>query len=137
VVFFCPFCFAEIDRAAKLCPRCGVDPAEFDALPFSQKLRLALNHPEPETAARAGWILGERGEHEAVVDLIRVLKTTPDSYLAENAAVALGKLGDSRAVPNLRRAASRGTLRVRHAAAAALAGVFRNQPERARFERRG
>jgi len=120
MVLFCPFCFAQVGRETKFCPKCGADPDDFDALPFARKLRLALNHPEPVTAARAAWILGERGEHEAVEDLIRVLETTADSYLAENAALALGKLGDSRAVPNLRRAASRGTLRVRHAAAAAL-----------------
>jgi HEAT repeat protein len=83
-------------------------------------LRWALCHRESQTAVRAAWILGELRETSAVSDLVKALETSRDPYLAEAAAVALGKIGDPAARPALRHAASKGGLRVRDAAAIAL-----------------
>lgn len=118
--FFCPQCWKEISPEADRCPHCAARLAEEDAKPFIEKLRSALRHPEPETAVRAAWILGERREASAVTDLIRVLETSADGFLAEAAAVALGKIGDSRALAPLRHAAASGPVRVRRASRRAL-----------------
>jgi Family of unknown function (DUF6062)/HEAT repeats len=120
MVSFCPNCWNEVGAEAGNCPVCGADLALEDARPFVEKLRRALFHPEPGTASRAAWILGERGEQSAVPDLIRVLETTPDGYLAEAAAASLGTIGDRSALEALERAAEHGTVRTRLAARGAL-----------------
>lgn len=112
---FCPQCWKQVAREAEICPHCGSPLAEEDAKPFVEKLRSALRHPEPETAIRAAWILGERREISCAADLIGVVEKTRDLYLVESAAEALGKLGDARALPALERGAASGPLRVRRA----------------------
>jgi len=118
--YFCPNCWQEISVESLFCPVCGVEVSQADALPFPEKLRRALKHPEPKTAVRAAWILGEHHERSAVPDLIATLESARDLYPAEAAAEALGKIGDGRARPALEHAASTGALRVRRAAHGAL-----------------
>jgi HEAT repeat protein len=120
MVSFCPNCWREVAAAARSCPACGADLAFEDARPFVDKLRRALFHHEPQTAVRAAWILGERRERTAVTDLVRILETTQDGYLAEAAAESLGKIGDPNALPALERAAEDGGVRTRLAAREAL-----------------
>lgn len=120
MTFFCPKCWREIPSASGSCPLCGAYLAEEDAKPFVEKLQSALRHPEPETAVRAAWILGEREEASAVPDLIYVLETSQDGFLAEAAAEALGKIGDRTALPALGRAARLGPVRVRRASRSAI-----------------
>jgi HEAT repeat protein len=96
---------------------------EIDAQSFADKLRAALRHPEPQTAVRAAWILGERREHSSVPDLIHVLESARDSFLAEAAAEALGKIGDPAALPTLQRASQVGAVRVRNASKLAIEHV--------------
>jgi HEAT repeat protein len=118
--FFCPGCWEDIPASAARCPCCGATLAELDRETFGVKLRRALRHPEPQAAVRAAWILGERRERGAVADLIRALGSSPDPFLAEAAAEALGKIGETTALPALRRAREAGALRVRRAAAQAI-----------------
>lgn len=118
--FFCPGCWREIPGSATQCAFCGERPADLDRELFSVKLRRALHHPEPQTAVRAAWILGERREREAVPDLIRALEVSSDAFLAEAAAEALGKIGETTALPALSRACAAAPLRVRRAAARAI-----------------
>jgi len=120
VRFFCPHCWQEIAPAAARCPLCGADLAAADAEAYATKLIRALRHPEAQTAVRAAWILGERRHASAVPELIRVLESARDSFLAEAAVEALGKIGDERALPALTRASREGTLRVRRAASRTL-----------------
>lgn len=47
---------------------------------------------------RAAWILGQIKEKAAVPQLIEVLSSSPDPYIQEVAALALGKIGDGKAV---------------------------------------
>lgn len=109
----------------KTCPYCGAHLAAEDAKPFTEKLRSALRHPEPETAARAAWILGEREETSLLGDLIRLLETSRDGSLAEAAAEALGKIGDAGALPALERAAVSGSVLVRRASRLAIEHIRR------------
>lgn len=125
MTFFCPKCWKEIPSGRETCPHCGARLAEEDAKPFVEKLRSALRHPEPETAVRAAWILGERQEASAVADLIYVLETSHDGFLVEAAAEALGKIGDQRALSGLERVATSGPVRVRKASRLAIARIQR------------
>lgn len=120
MTFFCPSCWSEIKPSDSRCPQCAADVRNLDAQSFPQRLRAALKHPEPQTAVRAAWILGERHEQTAVDDLIDTLATAADGFLAEAAAEALGKIGDAAALPALTQAASAGTLRVRIASQRAV-----------------
>jgi HEAT repeat protein len=125
MTFFCPKCWREVPPASLTCPHCRAQLAEEDAKPFVEKLRSALRHREPETAARAAWILGERREVSAVADLIYVLKTSQDGFLAESAAEALGKIGDPSALPMLEHALVSGQVRVRGASRRAIESIRR------------
>ena len=128
MTFFCPSCWSEIRAEDSACPKCGADVRSADLRSFPEKLCAALAHPEPQTAVRAAWILGERAEISAVPDLIRTLESAEDSFLAEAAAEALGKIGDSRALLALQRAARDGTVRVRGASRQAIESLGSRQP---------
>jgi HEAT repeat protein len=90
---------------------------------FAEKLIAALDHPEPETRARAALILGLRGEKRGIEPLIRVVREGKDASLMEAALEALGRLGEPRCRAVLETATIRGTLRVRLAARQALASL--------------
>jgi HEAT repeat protein len=88
---------------------------------FVDKLIAALDHPEPETRARAASILGRRRETRGVDALIRVVRQARDPSLVEVAIEALGRIGDPRSREAIEWVATRGTLRVREAARQVLA----------------
>lgn len=62
-----------------------------------ERLIVALNHPEHETSERASWILGNLGEERAVGDLIKLVNTTQDVYVARAAVEALAQIGTPQA----------------------------------------
>lgn len=128
VTYFCPACWREIPPGVSACPVCKADLISEAARPFVEKLRRALNHPEPETAMRAAWILGERREQSGVDDLIRTLDKASDSFVVEAAAEALGKIRDPKARDSLCHAEARGPVRVRRAAGKALSRLL-NSPD--------
>jgi HEAT repeat protein len=87
---------------------------------FTAKLIAALDHPEPETRARAAFILDLRREACSVEPLMRVVCRAEDPFLVEAAIEALGRIGDPRCRKVLEAALDRWTLRVRLAARQAL-----------------
>ena len=94
LTYFCPGCWRDFREDLAQCPYCGLDITEFlKTTDFVDKLILALDHPEEETAIRAAWILGKLREPRAIGPLGRVLATSGDVYLAGEAAAALGKIG--------------------------------------------
>jgi HEAT repeat protein len=93
---------------------------------FVDKLIAALDHPEPETRARAALILGLRRETRCVDHLIRVVRQTRDASLVEVAVEALGRIGDPRSREAIEWAGIHGSLRVRQAARRALASLPRS-----------
>ena len=125
MIYFCPSCWKEISANAFTCPYCSANILQADSRPFIEKLISALHHPEPETAARAAWILGERRERVALPELIHVLESATDGFLAEAAAEALGKIGDDQAVGALQKASKQGPVRVRIAAQKAMEATHR------------
>jgi predicted amidophosphoribosyltransferase len=68
MTFYCPICWNGVSRDEQTCAHCGSNLAVADARPMAEKHWSALQHPEPETAVRAAWILGERREVQAVPD---------------------------------------------------------------------
>jgi len=98
LTFFCHGCWKDFREDLAQCPHCGLDIHEFlKTTDFVDKLILALDHPEEETAIRAAWILGNLREPRAVGALGRVLATSGHVYLAGEAAAALGKIGTAEA----------------------------------------
>ena len=62
-----------------------------------EKLILALKHPEKETPIRVAWLLGQLKDARAVPELINLIKTSEDVYLAREAVTALGEIDTSEA----------------------------------------
>lgn len=119
MTYFCPACWKEITKA-DVCPYCNADLREFSDETFDQKLIRALHHREPSTPVRAATILGERRCKAAVEPLIQVAVSSADPYIKEAAVVALGRIGDSKALPCLTRLGRDAGVRVRGAAVLAL-----------------
>ncbi|MEJ2007127.1 MAG: HEAT repeat domain-containing protein [Acidobacteriota bacterium] len=119
---YCPACWEEIGDVA-VCPSCGVDIRHLAADSYEEKLIRALHHPEPTVPVRAATILGELMSGAAVPALIKAASSTEDPYLQEAVALALGAIGDKRALPCLDRLRREGALRVRAAAGRALGRI--------------
>lgn len=118
--FFCPYCWRRVCEDDSICPKCSGDIRAADARPFSEKLRAALHHSEPQTRVRAAWILGELREESAVQELMALVEGADDGFVAEVTAEALGKIGVPEALAVLEKAEEWGTARVRLASRKAV-----------------
>ena len=102
--FFCPSCWETLGEHQDPCPHCGCRIAEYLLTKsYTQRLIEALNHPEPETPVRAAYILGARGDEEAVPFLVAKAGSTEDVYLAMTCLDALARIGGREAVEGIRR----------------------------------
>jgi quinoprotein glucose dehydrogenase len=101
---------------ATICPVCGADLQDFSSKSYEEKLIIALQHPEPTVPIRAATILGELRSNAAVEPLIDVAISVDDPYIQEAAVVALGRIGDVRAISCLDLLSREGAVRVRAAA---------------------
>lgn len=117
--YYCPSCWSEIGTAS-VCPVCSADLQDLASESYEEKLIHALDHSEPTVPIRAATILGELGSRAAVEPLIKVALSSPDPYIQEAAAAALGCIGDPRALQCLNRLIGDGAVRVREAARRAL-----------------
>ena len=98
VRFFCPGCWSDFGEDVSPCPHCGLNIRAFwDSKDWTEKLILALEHPEPRTPIRAAWLLGETGDVRAVQPLIDLFKRASDVYIAHAAAKALCRIDDAAA----------------------------------------
>lgn len=116
---FCPSCWSEVGDAS-FCPSCGADLARHSQGSYEEKLIRSLGHPEPTVPVRAATILGELGSRAAVEPLIPIALSSLDIYIQEAAVVALGRIGDAKALSSLSRLRREGSLRVRRAAEVAI-----------------
>jgi HEAT repeat protein len=101
LTIYCPVCYAANAETRSVCAECGASLAEEEAGDFTDRLLWALHHPEPTVAPRAAWVLGERRDRRAVEPLIALTARTREMGALEEAARALGKIGDPRAIPAL------------------------------------
>jgi HEAT repeats len=122
MTFFCWKCFAEIESLSAICRSCGA-AQDSDHFTYTEKLRGALTHPLAETRRRAIFLIGEKRIAEAVDDLSRVIAGKSDPFLAEEAAIALGKIGNESALYALTAAARHRSFIVRARALEALRGA--------------
>lgn len=101
--FFCPSCWQVVGEDQAKCPACGCDiAAHLASKSYTQRLVEALSHPEPETPVRAAYILGLRGDREAVPALLALAEKTSDVYLAMTCLEALARIGGSEALDGIR-----------------------------------
>lgn len=115
MVYFCPSCWRVVAQC-DVCPACGADLQRFEGETYEEKLIRSLSHTEPTVAVRAATILGELRSKAAADPLIALAISNPDPYIQEAAVVALGRIGDERAMPHLENLTLGGWLRVRRAA---------------------
>lgn len=123
LTIYCPACYAANDEWDTMCHKCGGPLTEERAGDFTERLIWALHHPEPTVAPRAAWILGERRDRRAVEPLISVIERSKDLGVLEEATVALGKIGDPRALPALQNLLAHSYVSVRERAAWALGRI--------------
>jgi len=119
MTFFCWKCFNEVESLSGTCGSCGASQ-DSDHLTYSKKLRAALVHPLAETRRRAIFLIGEKRDAEAVDDLSQIIAAESDPFLAEEAAIALGKISNEPALYALTAAARHPSFMVRARALAAL-----------------
>jgi HEAT repeat protein len=119
MVFFCPSCWKAVAET-DVCPGCGADLQRLRGEAYEEKLMRSLSHPEPTVPVRAAAILGELRSKAAVEPLIVLATSNPDPYIQEAAVIALGRIGDERAIPHLENLTPGGWLLVRRAARRAL-----------------
>jgi HEAT repeat protein len=119
MTLYCWSCFLEVRPGSGICPRCG-KRQDTDQREYLDKLRAALAHPLAETRRRVIFLLGEKRALETVDDLGRIAKTESDPFLAEEAAIALGKIGEDKALCALITAARNRSFMVRARALEAL-----------------
>lgn len=98
MIAFCTRCWAEIDAALSVCPRCGED-LNADPRTYEQKLVAALGHPLPEARVRICWLIGENKIQPAVPELMQITERDPDLFVRRAALEALAVLHDPRAAP--------------------------------------
>jgi HEAT repeats len=120
MVFYCPNCWKELPGAREVCRRCGQKISSWDDKVFTGKLLQALSHPEPETPARAVYILGEKKTTEAVGALARLFRRSKDPFLQGEVIEAMGKIGGDAAFSLLVEALHHPSFIVRGEAAKAL-----------------
>lgn len=102
MIRYCPRCWAELDDETTTCTRCGAALGEEQD--YVDKLIAALHHPEPTRAGLALDILsGWLHEVRAVEPICALVEQTSDPGILRQAARALGRLGERRAIPTLAR----------------------------------
>lgn len=67
--WFCSNCHLELAEQIYRCPRCGTVEG---GASFNERLKRALGHPVPETAALAAGILAKRRCDEAIPELLEL-----------------------------------------------------------------
>jgi HEAT repeat protein len=120
MIFFCPNCWKEISGVPAVCHHCAHKISSWDEKAFTEKLLQALSHPEPETAIRAVYLLGEKRTAEAIDTLTRLFRRTKNPFLQSEVVEAIGKIGGDTAFSLLMEALHHPSFIVRGEAAKAL-----------------
>lgn len=119
---FCPSCWTQLDDEFPICPVCGYNLAAHSALPYEEKLLLALNHPVRDHRMMAIETLGRLKSRRAIPALGRLLDTERDYYTVREALSALARIGTPASMALVRRATQHPSPLVRRVARDLLAG---------------
>jgi HEAT repeat protein len=102
MTYYCPYCWFESGDTVDICPRCGRDLTRLKDMDYTERLALALRHPEPETRYRAAHILGELKNVTTIPALIQAAKEeNRDIFLLREIAWALGEMRDPASLTQL------------------------------------
>ncbi|GBC86539.1 hypothetical protein HRbin12_00532 [bacterium HR12] len=112
MTWFCPSCFAEVDRAAARCPVCGAR-LDVDERSYEEKLIAALSHRLHDRRLIAAELLGRLGSRAATPRLAELATDDGDPYLQAAAARALARIDPQH--PLVRRLATAGSVLTRAA----------------------
>jgi hypothetical protein len=132
--YFCPSCWTPLAEDRPACPVCGYDIGAYSALPYAEKLRLALNHPVREHRMMAIEMLGRLRSRCAVPALGRLLESESDYYALREVLHALARIGTSESMALVRRATHHRSMLIRRVAADLLARTAEHGGRDARGE---
>ena len=121
--YFCPSCWTPFAEDRLTCPVCGYDFGAYSALPYEEKLRLALNHPVREHRMMAIETLGRLRSRSAIPALGRLLATERDYYALRDVLHALARIDSPESTALVRRAIRHHSALVRRIARDLLAGL--------------
>jgi hypothetical protein len=77
---YCPYCWEKVEERDTICGACGGKLSEYHALPYEEKLLLALRHPFRENRAVAIHILGKLKSEKALKEFERQLIENNDIF---------------------------------------------------------
>lgn len=101
---FCPNCWNGINSSPMTCRNCGTH-VDVYSHEYERELVSLLGRSSAEKRAEICLVLGHREKRSAIPHLIDML-TDPDALVRIAALGALGKIGDSSAVPALKKVAA-------------------------------
>lgn len=105
--FFCPYCWAELDRDYEICPNCKSSLKDFTNLEFDDKLILGLDNPITENRLFIINVLGRRKVEKAIKKLCHMLFDKRDTYELMEIINALYLIGSTQAISCIREANNR------------------------------
>ena len=93
ITYFCPSCWNTLEGEEDRCPNCGYVLADFNQLPYEDKLVLALQHPVRDTRYVVAEILGKITSLKALPEFERFLDDAEtDYYMLRTIVDALEKI---------------------------------------------
>ncbi len=104
--WFCPFCWAEIQKNTKICPKCNKNLQEFQKLSFEDKLILGLKNPVTQNRKFVIHVLGNIKSYKAVKILGKMLLENRDTFELCEIARTLKKINTPEAINYLKAASN-------------------------------
>ncbi len=104
MIWFCPFCWAEVQENTKVCPKCNKNLTEFSNLSFEEKLILALKNPITQNRLLVIYILGKIKSKKAVNSLGKMLLENRDTLELCAIAKTLKQINTPEAIDFLKKA---------------------------------
>jgi hypothetical protein len=92
MIHFCPNCGGEIRENASVCPHCQYELANYNHLPYEDKLILALRHPVRENRILAIQLLGDIRSKSAISAFGYILHEENDFYVIREIIHSLRKI---------------------------------------------
>jgi HEAT repeat protein len=100
----CPKCWRELQNTLVVCPSCGTQ-VDGHSREYERRLVAALARSDSNRRAQICWVLGRRGQGNAVPELVEMLHD-PDILVQVGALYGLGEMGEQSVVPAMEKAAS-------------------------------
>ncbi len=104
--WFCPFCWAEIQKNTEICPNCKKNLKDFQNLSFEDKLILGLKNPVTQNRKFIIHVLGNIKSKKAVKYLGKMLLENRDTFELCEIAESLKKINTPEAINYLKKALS-------------------------------